>query len=176
VGPNAQAVDTNPDTGAGPPVADTQMSLSLTHVSSSCPVSLDLARPHLGDLRRATLAETPFRSSSHSTWPLSAILSAVSHSIWPVMAILSVASHPIWPMAWRAARRTAPRVSYLTDYELADRAVTGGAAWCTPWAAVMPCRLLHKQPCGRFSPPLMASAAALEALVGPATVRGSRGR
>jgi hypothetical protein len=44
-----------------------------------CPVSLDLARQHVADLRRARLAETPFSRSSHLIWPLSAILSAVSH-------------------------------------------------------------------------------------------------
>src|SRR4029453_5488483 len=39
-------------------------------------VSLDLVRPHLRDLRRARLAETLFRSSSHSVWPAVAVLSA----------------------------------------------------------------------------------------------------
>jgi hypothetical protein len=60
---------------------------------------MDVVRPHLADVRRTRSAETLVSSSSHSTWPLSAILSAVSHSVWPVMAILGGASHPsgLWP-------------------------------------------------------------------------------
>jgi hypothetical protein len=54
-----------------------------------CPVSLDLARRHLADLRRTTSPETPFNGLSHLIWPAKAILSAVSHSIWSAMAILS---------------------------------------------------------------------------------------
>jgi hypothetical protein len=53
-----------------------------------CPVSLDLVRLHLANLRRARSAETFVSSSSHSIWPVMAILSALSHSVWPVMAIL----------------------------------------------------------------------------------------
>ncbi len=45
---------------------------------SGCPVSLDLVRPHLADLRRTTSPETPFNG--------------LSHPIWPAMAIPSVAS------------------------------------------------------------------------------------
>jgi hypothetical protein len=54
-----------------------------------CPVSLDLVRPHLADLRRTTSPETPSRRPSHLIWSVRAILSAVSHSIWSAMAILS---------------------------------------------------------------------------------------
>jgi hypothetical protein len=57
-----------------------------------CPVSLDLVRPHLADLRRTISPETPFSGLSHLIWSVRAILSAVSHSIWSAMAILSVAS------------------------------------------------------------------------------------
>jgi hypothetical protein len=55
------------------------------------PVSLDLARRHVAGLRRTRLAETAASWPSHSTWPVSTILSAVSHSRWRAMAILSVA-------------------------------------------------------------------------------------
>jgi hypothetical protein len=51
-----------------------------------CPVSLDLVRLHLGDLRRARSGETPF------SWCL---------TIWPAVAVLSVAAHPIWPSVGR---------------------------------------------------------------------------
>jgi hypothetical protein len=51
---------------------------------SNCPLSLDLVRPDLGDLRRARLAETQFSGSSPLIWSVVAILSAVSHSIWSV--------------------------------------------------------------------------------------------
>jgi hypothetical protein len=33
--------------------------------NSWCPVELNLVLPHLGDLRRTTLTETPFSNSSH---------------------------------------------------------------------------------------------------------------
>ena len=56
-----------------------------------CPVSLDLVRPHLADLRRARSGETTSSWLSHLIWSAVAVLSAVSHSIWPAMAILSVA-------------------------------------------------------------------------------------
>jgi hypothetical protein len=46
---------------------------------SSCPVSLDLARRHLADLRRTTSPETPSNGLSHLIWSAKAILSAVSH-------------------------------------------------------------------------------------------------
>ena len=58
-----------------------------------CPVSLDLVRLHLGDLRRARSAETPFSGLSHLIWSAVAILSALSHLIWSARAILSAASH-----------------------------------------------------------------------------------
>ena len=44
-----------------------------------CPVSPDLARQRVADLRRARLAETPSSWLSHLIWPLRAILSMVSH-------------------------------------------------------------------------------------------------
>jgi hypothetical protein len=40
-----------------------------------CPVSLDVVRAHLGDLRRTSLAETPFSGLSHLIWSAMAILS-----------------------------------------------------------------------------------------------------
>jgi hypothetical protein len=54
----------------------------------SCPVSMNLARQHLADLRRATSGETPFSGLSHLIWSAVAILSPVSHSIWSAMAVL----------------------------------------------------------------------------------------
>jgi hypothetical protein len=72
----------------------------------SCPVSLDLVRPHLADLRRTTSPETPFSGLSHPIWSARAILSAVSHSIWSATALLSVVPHP----ALRSSR---------SDHELA---------------------------------------------------------
>jgi hypothetical protein len=61
---------------------------------NGCPVSRDLVRPHLADLRRTRSGETPFSDLSHLIWSAVAILSAVSHSIWSTMAILSVAHIP----------------------------------------------------------------------------------
>jgi hypothetical protein len=61
-----------------------------TNVGGRCPVSLDLARPHLGDLRRARSAETLVSNSSHSIWFTSVILLAVLHPIW---------SGPPWPFS-----------------------------------------------------------------------------
>jgi hypothetical protein len=55
----------------------------------TCPVLLDLVRPHLGDLQRTRLAETAFSGSSHLIWSAMAILFAVSHSMWSVSAVLS---------------------------------------------------------------------------------------
>jgi hypothetical protein len=72
-------------------------------VRQRCPVSLDLVRLHLGDLRRARSGETPFSGLSHLIWSAMAVLSAVSHLIWSARAILSVTSHPIWlrrRLAW----------------------------------------------------------------------------
>jgi hypothetical protein len=60
----------------------------------TCPVSRDLVRPHLADLRRTRSGETPLSDLSHLIWSAVAILSAVSHSIWSTMAILSVAHIP----------------------------------------------------------------------------------
>jgi hypothetical protein len=48
-----------------------------------CPVSLDLVRADLGDLRRTRLAETPFSGSSHLIWSAMAILSAMPRRRWP---------------------------------------------------------------------------------------------
>jgi hypothetical protein len=51
----------------------------IVEVSRRCPVSLDLVRPYLADLRRTTSPETPFSGLSHPIWSARAILSAVSH-------------------------------------------------------------------------------------------------
>jgi hypothetical protein len=48
-----------------------------------CPVSPDLARQRVADLRRARLAEMPISSLSHPIWSASAVLLAVSHSGCP---------------------------------------------------------------------------------------------
>ena len=41
---------------------------------SSCPVSLDLVRPHLADLRRTTSPEMLFSGLSHLIWSVMAVL------------------------------------------------------------------------------------------------------
>jgi hypothetical protein len=52
---------------------------SSRSMAEICPVSPDLARRHLADLRRARSAETASSWLSHLIWPVRAILSLVSH-------------------------------------------------------------------------------------------------
>jgi hypothetical protein len=81
--------------GDRPPPSDLPRVLTL----GDCPVSLDLVRPHLGDLQRTRLAETAFSGSSHLIWSAMAILFAVSHLIWSAAAILSAVSHSMWSVS-----------------------------------------------------------------------------
>jgi hypothetical protein len=66
------------------------------------------------DLRRTRLAETASSTSSHSTWSVSAVLSAVSHSIRPTAMFFPRAAErgrlprPKWP--WQLPELRAGRV------------------------------------------------------------------
>src|SRR5215216_5139801 len=77
----------------------------MTFSTDICPVSLDLVRPHLADLRRTRSAETASSRLSHLIWSATAILSAMSHLIWSAMAVLSrclIQSGPRWRFSrWR---------------------------------------------------------------------------
>jgi hypothetical protein len=85
----------HPDGGEQPPLGEIGTPFVCRVIPSgigrrrACPVSLNMARQRVADLRRARLAETPSRRPSYLIWSVVAILSAVSHSSWSAMAILS---------------------------------------------------------------------------------------
>jgi hypothetical protein len=59
----------------------------ITERFTRCPVSLDLARPPVANLRRARSGETPFSWLSHFIWPATAILSVASIQSGPLEAV-----------------------------------------------------------------------------------------
>lgn len=99
-----------------------------------CPVSRDLVRQHIADLRRARLVETASSCLSHRIWFVVAILSAVSHSIWPVVATSGSGTNSTsgWPptaMSWRrsstsSACRPTPSVVLAIEGETEELTVS----------------------------------------------------
>ena len=59
------AIEPAAEVGTGARPANSHRSLDDRCSGGRCPVSLDLVRPHLADLRRARLAETPSNWLSH---------------------------------------------------------------------------------------------------------------
>jgi hypothetical protein len=114
--------------GAGANLSETDGHSRSTSVR--CPVSLDVVRAHLGDLRRARSGETPFSGLSHLIWSAMAILSALSHLIWSAKAVLSALSHSIWPTA--RAPAFCEVVRFVTCCRIVERRHERSGSWGFP--------------------------------------------